>query len=404
MGGGFPAAAFGGRADVMAQLAPVGPGLPGGHAVREPGRDGRRADHAAAGDRRRLRPPRPDRRRRSREARARRARRGRRAALVQAAGNLFSVFFVDEDVTPVRDFDDASAPGTSRATRPSSTRCSTSGVYLPPSAFEAWFVSAAHDDRAARPDRSRRCPRPPAQPRPSPTADSRTPMTASSTIVHLLRHGEVHNPDGSSTAGCPASTCPPLGRQMAERVADSVGDRDIVHLVSLAARAGPGDGARRSPRRSAAEVVDRRAGHRGRQHVRGPAVRRRRRRRCGTRRPGGTCCNPFRPSWGEPYTEIAARMLRRDARRPRRGAAGTRPSSSPTSCRSGSPGCTPSAGGCARPAQARSARWQPDLVHVRGRPARRRCATPSRPPTCPGQGPQGAFSSGGEPPDEAPPA
>ena len=31
MGGGFPAAAFGGRADVMAMLAPLGPGLPGGH-------------------------------------------------------------------------------------------------------------------------------------------------------------------------------------------------------------------------------------------------------------------------------------------------------------------------------------------------------------------------------------
>ena len=36
MGGGFPAAAFGGRADVMATLAPAGPGLPGRHAVREP--------------------------------------------------------------------------------------------------------------------------------------------------------------------------------------------------------------------------------------------------------------------------------------------------------------------------------------------------------------------------------
>ncbi len=33
MGGGFPAAAFGGRADLMAQLAPGGAGLPGGHAL-----------------------------------------------------------------------------------------------------------------------------------------------------------------------------------------------------------------------------------------------------------------------------------------------------------------------------------------------------------------------------------
>ena len=34
MGGGLPAAAFGGRAEIMDRLAPVGPGVPGGHAVR----------------------------------------------------------------------------------------------------------------------------------------------------------------------------------------------------------------------------------------------------------------------------------------------------------------------------------------------------------------------------------
>ena len=62
MGGGFPAAAFGGRADVMAMLSPGRAGLPGGHALREPGRDRRRAGHAAAGDRRGLRPHRRGRR------------------------------------------------------------------------------------------------------------------------------------------------------------------------------------------------------------------------------------------------------------------------------------------------------------------------------------------------------
>ena len=53
MGGGFPAAAFGGRADVMAALAPDGPGLPGRHAVREPGRDRGRAGDPARRARRR---------------------------------------------------------------------------------------------------------------------------------------------------------------------------------------------------------------------------------------------------------------------------------------------------------------------------------------------------------------
>ena len=35
MSGGLPAAAFGGRAEVMDRLAPLGPGVPGGHAVRQ---------------------------------------------------------------------------------------------------------------------------------------------------------------------------------------------------------------------------------------------------------------------------------------------------------------------------------------------------------------------------------
>ena len=63
MGGGFPAAAFGGRADVMAQPGAGRAGLPGGHAVREPDRHDGRAHHAAAGHARGLRPARPGRRR-----------------------------------------------------------------------------------------------------------------------------------------------------------------------------------------------------------------------------------------------------------------------------------------------------------------------------------------------------
>ncbi len=48
VGGGLPLAAFGGRAELMEQLAPVGVGLPGGHALREPARDRGRALGAAA--------------------------------------------------------------------------------------------------------------------------------------------------------------------------------------------------------------------------------------------------------------------------------------------------------------------------------------------------------------------
>ena len=84
MGGGLPAAAFGGRADLMDQLAPTGPGLPGGHAVGEPGRGRRRPDHAAALHRRGLRALRRGRRRPPRRRQRRAVR--RRGAAPRAAG------------------------------------------------------------------------------------------------------------------------------------------------------------------------------------------------------------------------------------------------------------------------------------------------------------------------------
>ena len=65
---------------------------------------------------------------------------------IQWAGNLFSTFF---GPTPPRRCDYATVPGhrvvAVRAVLPLAAR---SGVYAPPSPFEAWFVSAAHDDAA----------------------------------------------------------------------------------------------------------------------------------------------------------------------------------------------------------------------------------------------------------------
>jgi glutamate-1-semialdehyde 2,1-aminomutase len=67
--------------------------------------------------------------------------------VVQAAGNLFSAFFVDTEVSAITDFDGASHQVQPRF-RAFFHSMLDQGVYLPPSAFEAWFVSAAHDDRA----------------------------------------------------------------------------------------------------------------------------------------------------------------------------------------------------------------------------------------------------------------
>ena len=67
--------------------------------------------------------------------------------VVQNAGNLFSVFFVPDGVTAVPDYATATQQSTAAyaAFFHSMLR---SGVYLPPSVYEAWFLSAAHDDRA----------------------------------------------------------------------------------------------------------------------------------------------------------------------------------------------------------------------------------------------------------------
>jgi glutamate-1-semialdehyde 2,1-aminomutase len=63
---------------------------------------------------------------------------------LQFAGNLFSIFFTGG---PVHDFAGAQAAATWRY-KAFFHAMLDAGVYLPPSAFEAWFVNAAMDDEA----------------------------------------------------------------------------------------------------------------------------------------------------------------------------------------------------------------------------------------------------------------
>ena len=66
--------------------------------------------------------------------------------VIQSTGSMFSVFLTDE---PVRDF--AGASRTDAAAYGAFFHAMLDrGVHLPPSAYEAWFVSAAHDDRAVQ--------------------------------------------------------------------------------------------------------------------------------------------------------------------------------------------------------------------------------------------------------------
>ncbi|NHN55314.1 glutamate-1-semialdehyde 2,1-aminomutase [Calidifontibacter sp. DB0510] len=143
MGGGFPAAAFGGRADLMRLLAPEGPVYQAGTLSGNPIATAAglatlqgctdevyaRLDtvaHAIAGG----------------------VSETFTAAgiphVIQWAGSMFSVFFRDQ---PVRSYADAQAQDTAAFGRFFHAMLEQ-GVHLPPSAFEAWFVSAAHDDQA----------------------------------------------------------------------------------------------------------------------------------------------------------------------------------------------------------------------------------------------------------------
>lgn len=143
MGGGFPAAAFGGRADVMAHLAPAGPVYQAGTLSGNP-----IATAAGVAQLRLL----DDAAYEKVDAVSAELRSLVTDALtkegvahrLQAAGNMFSVFFTGQDVT---NYDEAKAQESFRFTAFFHSMLAQ-GVYLPPSAFESWFVSTAHDTQA----------------------------------------------------------------------------------------------------------------------------------------------------------------------------------------------------------------------------------------------------------------
>ncbi len=144
IGGGLPVGAFGGRADIMDHLAPLGPVYQAGTLSGNPlalaaGIEslrmleelnpyvrldalGRQVCHAAL-----------------EAAKA-------KGLPLQApqAGSMFSLYFTDQ---PVRDYATALKADAARFGR-FFHGCLDRGVYLPPSAFEAWFLSTAHEGPA----------------------------------------------------------------------------------------------------------------------------------------------------------------------------------------------------------------------------------------------------------------
>ena len=132
-------------------------------------------------------------------------------------------------------------------------------------------------------------------------------MTTEVTRVHLLRHGEVHNPGKVLYGRLPGFGLSDLGREMADLAAKALAGRDVTLLLTS-----PLDRARETARpleeeygraaRADDRLVESASHFEGRRVDRGwksfadPSAWRYLR-------------NPFRPSWGEPYEQTAARML-----------------------------------------------------------------------------------------------
>ena len=140
-----------------------------------------------------------------------------------------------------------------------------------------------------------------------------TPPVPTRTVVHLMRHGEVHNPTGVLYGRLDGYHLSDLGRERAELVTRHFETNDIVLVV-----ASPLDRAQQTAAPIAAShgltvqtdprVVESENYFEGRQVTTKDLL-----------HPSHwhKLTNPLRPSWGEPYEAIAARMLAAiaDARR-----------------------------------------------------------------------------------------
>ncbi|NRQ31434.1 histidine phosphatase family protein [Nonomuraea sp. NN258] len=129
---------------------------------------------------------------------------------------------------------------------------------------------------------------------------------AETTVVHLLRHGEVHNPNGVLYGRLPGYHLSETGNLMAETVAKAIGGRDIVALYSSPLERAQETSAPLATKLGLDVIKDDRlieAGNllEGRVIGQGLAVLR-------NPRNYRYFWNPLRPSWGEAYPQIVARM------------------------------------------------------------------------------------------------
>ncbi len=135
--------------------------------------------------------------------------------------------------------------------------------------------------------------------------NERVGRTASTTVVHLLRHGKVHNPADILYGRLPGYRLAESGRAMADVVADHLRGADIAYLAASSLQRAQETARPLAERTGLSVVTDDRIIEAandfegtafGMSSLRRPSTWWRLRR-------------PLRPSWGEPYLQIAHRML-----------------------------------------------------------------------------------------------
>jgi broad specificity phosphatase PhoE len=132
------------------------------------------------------------------------------------------------------------------------------------------------------------------------------PMSATRTTVHLLRHGEVFNPEKVLYGRLPGYVLSELGHEMALRAAQVLGKNDITVVT-----ASPLERAQQTAKPLAdalnltigsdVDLIEADNIFEGQRVAVGDGV---------LKQPAAWrhLYNPFKPSWGEPYVDLAARM------------------------------------------------------------------------------------------------
>lgn len=128
--------------------------------------------------------------------------------------------------------------------------------------------------------------------------------------VHLLRHGEVYNPDRVLYGRLPGFRLSERGHEQAEQAAAFLAERDIGHVVASPLERARETAQPLADRLGLAVAIDERLIE-AENHLQGKQVAGAGNSKRLFADPSNWkyFCNPLRPSWGEPYLQIAERVL-----------------------------------------------------------------------------------------------